>query len=117
MDNTNSNIVLDQVKLCLKYNAIYTEYDEALKVGVSSNLKNGEYPLHGLRHEPTSGTSGWYIWCGEYSESQDFFSPLHTCHLASWRPEIMKYLGLPPGWRFLIATDYEDVWFDASLLA
>jgi hypothetical protein len=26
------------------------------------------------------------------------------------------YLALPPGWRFLIAPDYEDVWFDESLL-
>jgi hypothetical protein len=28
----------------------------------------------------------------------------------------MKYLALPPGWRFLIATNHEDVWFDAALL-
>lgn len=24
-------------------------------------------------------------------------------------------LGLPPGWRFLLADGYEDVWEDASL--
>ncbi|WP_459213513.1 immunity protein Imm33 domain-containing protein [Paraburkholderia caribensis] len=28
----------------------------------------------------------------------------------------MPYLGLPPGWRFLIAEGYEDVWEDAKLL-
>ena len=25
-------------------------------------------------------------------------------------------LALPPGWRFLLAPDYEDVWYDPSLL-
>lgn len=29
-----------------------------------------------------------------------------------------RYLALPPGWRFVIGADgYEDVWYDASLLA
>jgi hypothetical protein len=28
-----------------------------------------------------------------------------------------RYLGLAPGWRFLIGEDgYEDVWFDPDLL-
>jgi len=28
----------------------------------------------------------------------------------------MKYLGLAPGWRFLVAPNYEDVWEDYDLL-
>ncbi len=27
-------------------------------------------------------------------------------------PEVLPYLALPPGWRFLIADGYEDGWFD-----
>ena len=46
----------------------------------------------------------------------DFFKPLHVAHLDDWCLQIIKYLGLPPGWRFLIAGDYEDVWFDKSFL-
>ena len=42
--------------------------------------------------------------------------PIHTLHLYEWKPEIIKYLGLPPGWRFLIAPGYEDVWFDPNLV-
>ena len=45
-----------------------------------------------------------------------FFVPLHVVHLDEWCPEVKKYLGLPPGWRFLIAEGHEDVWFDESLL-
>jgi hypothetical protein len=28
----------------------------------------------------------------------------------------VKYFGLEPGWRFLLAPGYEDVWYDATLL-
>ena len=38
-------------------------------------------------------------------------------HLAQeWCPAVLPYLSLPPGFRFLIAPDYEDVWEDAALL-
>jgi len=72
---------------------------------------------NGLRHEPEGDTSGWYIWAGEdLSEDPDFFVPLHVEHLAQWCPAAIPYLALPPGWRFLVAPGYEDVWHDDSLL-
>jgi hypothetical protein len=73
-------------------------------------------PLNGLRH-PTSGdTTGWYIWGGEYSDNPNFFQPLHISHLCESRPEIVKFLGLPPGYRWLSDNETEDVWFDSNLL-
>ena len=59
---------------------------------------------------------GTYGQVRNYQIDSDFFKPLHVEHLADWCPEIRKYLGLPPGWRFLIAGDHEDVWYDESLL-
>ncbi len=56
------------------------------------------------------------MWAGDFSDAADFFKTLHLSHLTEWRPEVEPYLGLPPGWRFLIAPDYEDVWYDAALL-
>lgn len=50
------------------------------------------------------------------SEEADFFLPLHVEHVGQWCPEVEPYLALPPGWRFLIAPGYEDVWFDPTLL-
>ena len=62
-------------------------------------------------------TNGWYIWNGErFSTADDFFVPMHTGHVCGKYPEIVKLLGLPPGYRFLLAGDYLDVWFDSSLL-
>lgn len=87
-------------------------------VGVSASLLTDgwEWPVHGLRHPPQNGTSGWYIWTGELSDADDFFQPLHAAHLVQRCPEIERYLDLPPGSRFLTAPGYEDVWTDDSLL-
>ena len=36
--------------------------------------------------------------------------------LALMHPVALKYLALPPGWRFLEADGHEDVWHDSVLL-
>lgn len=89
------------------------------KIGVAGSTRTvpRTWPLNGLRHRPAADTCGWYIWAGdEMSEDADFFLPLHVDHVAEWCPEAEPYLALPPGWRFLIAPGYEDVWFDPALL-
>lgn len=104
--------------ICQEYGAEYLAAGEQLKVGLSSGVVAGQRPLHGVRHLPEGDTSGWYIWAGEYSASEDFFQPVHVYHLESQQPILTRYLGLAPGWRFLLVPeeDYIDVWFDPSVL-
>ena len=107
-----------QADVCHRFGVDPVPLEPSAKVGVSQSVRDGSTPLNGLRHSPSADTSGWFLWAGgEISESPDFFVPLHSEHLAEWRPELLPYLALPPGYRFLIAPDYEDVWFDASLLS
>jgi hypothetical protein len=106
-----------QTTLCRKYRVPYAPSPPHLKIGVGKNLRWGLLPINGLRHPPTETTVGWYIWAGEnLPQDADFFMPLHVSHLADWCPEAIRFLGLPPGWRFLLAGTYEDVWEDKSLL-
>ncbi len=93
-----------------------TSSDQIL--GVSSSLLGPDWtwPIHGLRHPPRRQTNGWYIWTGDLSADEDFFKPLHQSHLVEQVPELEPLLVLPPGMRFLIAPDHEDVWEDLSLL-
>ena len=103
--------------ICEEHNAEYLSSSSEKKIGISLNIKDHKFPINGLRHPPEGDTTGWYIWGGEHlSEDDNFFQPLHVIHLDSWCPDVQKFLGLPPGWRFLITEDYEDVWFDSSLL-
>lgn len=104
--------------VCQEYGAEYLATGEQLKVGLSSSVIEGQRPLHGVRHLPKGDTSIWYIWAGEYSISEEFFQPVHVGHLEKWQPILNRYLGLAPGWRFLLVPEegYTDVWFDPSVL-
>lgn len=110
--------VADQQRaLCQRLNTDFVPSLPHMKAGVSDNVRSGTMPINGLRHPPTKDTSGWYIWAGEVlSDAPDFFLPLHLEHISEWCPFIEKFLGLPPGWRFLAAEGYEDAWFDETLL-
>ena len=108
---------IEQKRICRTWSADFVPVLDSEKLGIAQNVRGGRQPINGLRHPPSNDSSGWYIWAGEeLSEAEDFFVPLHIGHLDEWRPGISKYLGLAPGWRFLVAGGYEDVWFDPSLL-
>ena len=105
----------DQRNVCERFGAEYTPPEASQKVGISlASLEN--VPLHAARLRPENGTCGWYIYGGEYTTDVDFYQPLHVAHLVERCPNIVPYLALPPGWRVLLAPDYEDVWFDGELL-
>lgn len=110
--------VARQVSLCQRFGVTADIPLGVQKVGLSRNARSGEVsPLNGLRHSAVGDTSGWYIWAGgEPDTSADFFEPVHVEHLPKLCPQAIPYLGLPPGWRFLVAPDHEDVWRDDSLL-
>jgi hypothetical protein len=118
---TNQNMTYEAVEeqqrtFCKELNHQYVPADPDSKVGLALETQ-GRVPINGLRHPPQGDTNGWYLWDGEEFPSNDgSFSPVHTDHLIKLRPEVLKFLGLPPGYRFLLADDYVDVWFDPSLL-
>jgi hypothetical protein len=105
-----------QLAMCNRYAVPCMPAEPESKVGFALRTQ-GQLPLNGLRHPPQGDTNGWYLWYGEeLSDDPTFFAPLHTKHLQVCCPEALKFLGLPPGYRFLVAGDYVDVWFDESLL-
>lgn len=91
-------------------------YDENDSMGISGALVDGV--IHGLRHPPEPGKSGWYVWQGDLKDDVDFFKPTHTYHVTKEWPVLKKYFQLPAGYRFLIDTrnNHVDIWFDKDLL-
>ena len=108
----------DQLAVCGRFRVAADPPSPGSRAGVASNVRDRDiWPLNGLRHPPERGTNGWYLWRGPtLSEADDFFQPLHVEHLAEWSRDVLPYLALPSGWRFLLAPGQEDVWYDASLL-
>ena len=108
---------LIQRRTCRRFNTDFVEAPPDLIVRLARNARPGEWPLNGLRHPPEAETCGWYIWAGEtLSSGPDFFEPLPGLLLADLLPSVVAYLGLPPGWRFLLGPNQEDVWYDPVLL-
>ena len=111
-----TQIVSAQKAVCAEYSVGYEPSTPESKLGFALTTK-GKWPINGLRHPIVEDTNGWYIWCGEdFSSGPEFFTPLHTSHVYEDYPETAKFLGLPPGYRFLFAPNHVDVWFDKSLL-
>ena len=107
----------EQQALCRKYGVAWIAAGPHLKVGIARNVDGTAGLLNGLRHPPAGDTTGWYIWTGEtFSDADDFFEPLHVHHLVTRSPAVLRFLGLAPGWRFLLAGAHVDVWEDRTLL-
>lgn len=107
-----------QRAVCQRFNAEPVVAPADLKAGVAPNVKDGIWPVNGLRHRPEGDTTGWYIWAGQtMSDDPGFFQSLHVSHLGEWCPAAVPYLALPPGWRFLLAPGCEDVWEDHMLVS
>ena len=105
-----------QEQICVRIgvNAVPAGSHEKLGIALATI---GQSPINGLRIR-LEGTCGWFIWCGEAtSDNPDFYQPLNVSHIAEYLPSVEPYLSLPPGYRFLIADEYEDIWFDPGLLS
>ena len=110
------SILVEQQLVCARVGASLLPSPLGLKVGIARTVLTSVLPINGLRHPPVGDTTGWYIWAGEDFPADDGFVPLHVEHLDEWCPGALPYLGLAPGWRFLIAPGHEDIWFDIALL-
>ncbi len=104
-----------QLEICDRFGASFLPSSDTETLGIARNTNLR--PLNGLRHPPESDTCGWYLWGGvELSQAPDFFEPVHVSHLETRCPLALPFLGLGPGWRFLLDGDQVDVWFDPNLL-
>jgi hypothetical protein len=110
-----TSLIEQQMLVRKRFSADFMRCEKASKAGIALQSM-GHSPLNALRLKPEGDTCGWYIWAGEYSDSPNFFQPLHVEHLSKYVPNLLPYLGLGAGWRVLLASDNEDVWYDKDLL-
>ncbi len=112
------SIVSEQKKICKKFKAkpLVPKLDEM--VGIAVETLGGREPVNGMRGKPEGRGCGWFIWAGnKFSKRKDFFKPIHYAHASDYCRIVVKYLALPPGFRFQIDhKGYEDIWFDEKLL-
>jgi hypothetical protein len=98
-----------QEKICSKYGMPVQPPEEMVAIAIDSL---GKSPIYGTRVQlPEDGNISWFIHCGEFSDADDFYKPVHVHHLSEMLPQVVNYLCLPTGAKFIIDTaGYEDVW-------
>ena len=114
-----NTIQQQQKAICDKLKVDWTPVDMYAMIAFNDSLFSDTLPINGLRHPKTNTIDGWYLWSGGeiIQDNNNFFKPIHVGHLIERRQIVLKYLGLPTGWRFQIDDKgYEDVWFDKSVL-
>jgi len=113
-----NSIEMDQKVVCERVGTAWLAVAPNSLVAFNDSLLSSVLPINGLRHPKQVRIDGWYLWSGgEIPDHEDFFKPIHMVHLIEMKPIILKYLGLPAGWRFQIDENgYEDIWFDPTLL-
>ena len=100
-----------QRDVCQRFSAEFTPIAWQLRVAIADDFFTDQLPKNGVRVAEEGNMTGWYLYSGEtMSEAEDYFSPYCAEHLLEKIPSVMPYLGLPVGWRFLLAPNYEDVW-------
>lgn len=109
-------ILESQSEICGQYGTRPDMPESDEKLGIALGTLD-RVPINGLRHPRGIGRCGWYIWGGtEFPRDDDAFSALHVSHLPGYCPAAIRFLALPPGWRFLTDGDDVDVWQDPDLL-
>ena len=89
-----------QFWVCRRWAAPYLPADGQALVAISPLVLAGHMPVSGARYPSDGRNSGWIIWAGDRHEEVTDLIHEHAAHLATLRPDLLRYLGLPVGWRF-----------------
>lgn len=104
-------LIAEQKLLCEEFGSAYIEVKGDDIVAVAIHTLNQD-PIVGIRKiAETEENVSWYIYGGELPEGEDFFETMTIKKLQEIIPEVLPYLALDIGYRFMIdGDDYEDVW-------
>ena len=106
-----NELIAEQKLLCEEFGSSYIELHGDDVVAVAKQTLHKD-PIVGIRKKPEGEENiSWYIYAGELEEGTDFFETMTIKELQDILPDVLPYLALDVGYRFMIdEDDYEDVW-------
>jgi hypothetical protein len=84
-------------------------------IAISKGVYEG-LPTEAVRYPSPVHMSGWWLTTDLYNEKIESMMIVHYYHVAFKRPDVVKYLALPFGYRFLVGAGNDDVWYDPKTL-
>jgi len=105
----------EQHKICQKFSANYTPPWLEQMIVISEGVYEGD-AVDGVRYPSPEHMSGWWLTTAKYNGKIDSLKIIHARHVTARRPDLVKYIALPYGFRFYTSKDQERVWFDKKIL-
>ncbi|HBV15856.1 MAG TPA: hypothetical protein DEB71_11010 [Chryseobacterium carnipullorum] len=97
------SVVREQGEICWQQNLIphFPTFNQSIVI--SDGVYEGK-DIEGIRYDSPQDESGWYLITDDYNDDIKSLKMAHFYHVAFARPDILKYLALPFGYRFLMGN-------------
>lgn len=102
--DTAISVVRQQSEICWEQNLIPLFPNFNQSVVISDGVYEGK-DIEGIRYDSSQDESGWYLITDDYNGDIKSLKMVHFYHVAFARPDILKYLALPFGYRFLMGNN------------
>ncbi|CAD0225816.1 hypothetical protein [Chryseobacterium sp. JV274] len=99
--DTAISVVRQQSETCWQQNLIPLFPNFNQSVVISDGVYEGK-DIEGIRYDSPQDESGWYLITDDYNDDIKSLKMVHFYHVAFARPDILKYLAIPSGYRFLM---------------
>lgn len=94
-------VIRKQSELCSHYGLAVQFPNFSQMVVISKGVYEGK-DIEGIRYESPEHMSGWWLITDDYDDNIESLMTVHFHHVVFSRPDIVKYLALPFGYRFLM---------------
>ncbi|CAM2986386.1 immunity protein Imm33 domain-containing protein [Komagataeibacter xylinus] len=95
----------EQHATCRTVQATFTPPEPEQLIVIFDRVHEGD-EVQGVRHASPPHMSGWWITTDRYDDDIASLKTVHACHVTTARPELARYLALPPRWRFDTAWNH-----------
>jgi len=99
--DTAISVVRKQSEICWQQNLIPLFPNFNQSVVISDGVYEGK-DIEGIRYDSPHDESGWYLITDDYDDNIKSLKMVHFYHVAFARPDILKYLAIPFGYRFIM---------------
>lgn len=108
-----SKVINEQEEMCEKYDVtpVFPQFNQ--NVVISKGVYEG-LGVDAVRYSSPDHMTGWWLTTDLYDDNIDSLMNVHYYHVAFNRPDLLKYVALPFGFRFYITEHEEDIWFDEN---
>jgi hypothetical protein len=108
-------IMNSQIEICETYSSKLTFTKVNQNIVISDGVLDGRL-VEAVKYEAPEHMSGWYITTDLYNDDINTLQQIQLPDLMLKRPELVKFLALDNGFRFVVDKENIEVWFDEEVL-